>query len=60
MKNWYFDLPEFKAELGFEFRFYGEGRNGEKYLHICTITEVYPGKNSHIPGDTMVKMGIRS
>lgn len=44
MKQWYFDLSEFKAEAGFEFQFYGEGRTGEKYLHRCKITEVIPGK----------------
>ena len=44
MKEWYFDLEEFKAEPGFEFSFYGEGKQGEKYLHLCKITEVIPGK----------------
>ena len=28
MKKWYFDLAEFKAEPGFEFQFYGEGKQG--------------------------------
>lgn len=40
MKQWYFDLTEFKPVVGFQFQFYGEGRKGEKYLHICKITEV--------------------
>lgn len=44
MKKWYFDLAEFTPEVGFEFQFYGEGKNGEKYLHHCRITEVIPGK----------------
>ena len=44
MKKWYFDLAAFKPEVGFEFQFYGEGKNGEKYLHHCRITEVIPGK----------------
>lgn len=44
MKRWYFDLEEFKPETGFEFSFYGEGSKGEKYLHLCRITEVIPGK----------------
>lgn len=43
MKNWYFDLEEFKPEVGFEFRFYG-GKDGREYLHICEITEVVPEK----------------
>lgn len=44
MKQWYFDLAEFKPEPGFEFQFYGEGRKGEKYLHLCKISEVVPLK----------------
>lgn len=43
MKEWYFDLKEFKPEVGFEFRFYG-GSEEKQYLHICKITEVEPGK----------------
>lgn len=43
MKLWYFDLAEFKPEMGFEFRFLG-GTNEKKYLHICKITEVVAGK----------------
>jgi len=44
MKQWYFDLSGFKAEPGFEFTFNGEGRKGEKYVHLCKITEVIEGK----------------
>jgi uncharacterized protein YndB with AHSA1/START domain len=44
MKKWYFDLKEFKPELGFEFQFSGEGKEGEQYLHLCKITEVIPLK----------------
>lgn len=43
MKQWYFDLTEFKPEVGFEFRFTG-GKDGREYLHLCKITEVMPGK----------------
>jgi uncharacterized protein YndB with AHSA1/START domain len=43
MKQWYFDLEEFKPEVGFEFRFYG-GSEEKQYLHICKITEVIPDK----------------
>ena len=39
MKQWYFDLAEFKPEVGFEFRFYGSTPE-KQYLHICVITEV--------------------
>ena len=44
MKQWYFDLSEFKAVPGFEFRFTGEGHKGEKYLHLCKITDVIANK----------------
>lgn len=43
MKQWYFDLKEFRPEVGFEFRFYG-GTEERKYLHICKILEVVPGR----------------
>lgn len=43
MKQWYFDLAEFKPEIGFEFQFTG-GPPEKQYLHLCTVTEVIPGK----------------
>lgn len=39
MKLWYFDLAEFKPEVGFEFRFYGGPEDGIQYLHVCQVTE---------------------
>lgn len=39
MKKWYFDLAEFKPEVGFEFQFYG-GTKEKQWLHLCKITEV--------------------
>jgi uncharacterized protein YndB with AHSA1/START domain len=44
MKIWYFDLPEFKAEIGFKFQFLGGDTNGKQYLHLCEITEAIPEK----------------
>jgi uncharacterized protein YndB with AHSA1/START domain len=44
MKQWYFDIAAFKPEAGFEFQFYGEGKHGEKFLHLCKIIEAIPGK----------------
>ena len=44
MKEWYFDIAEFKPEAGFEFEFTAEGHNGDKYVHHCRITDVIPGK----------------
>lgn len=44
MKTWYFDLAEFKAEVGFQFQFIGGADEGVQYLHLCEITEVVPEK----------------
>ena len=43
MQHWYFDLPEFRPEVGFEFRFTG-GTPEHQYLHLCKIEEVIPLK----------------
>lgn len=43
MKQWYFDLKEFKPEVGFEFEFEG-GTEEKSYTHLCKITEVIVGK----------------
>jgi uncharacterized protein YndB with AHSA1/START domain len=44
MKQWYFDLEEFKPEIGFEFQFEG-GDDKQTFLHLCKVTDVIPGKN---------------
>lgn len=44
MKQWYFDLAEFRPEVGFEFSFTGQGKKGVQYLHHCKVTEVVVGK----------------
>jgi uncharacterized protein YndB with AHSA1/START domain len=43
MKQWYFDLPEFKAEVGNEFTFEG-GTKTTTYLHLCKVMEVVKEK----------------
>ncbi len=43
MKEWYFNLAEFKPEVGFEFEFTG-GSEEKTYLHKCRITTVIPNK----------------
>ena len=43
MRRWYFDLKEFKPEVGFEFEFIVE-HEGMKYHHLCKVTEVIPKK----------------
>ena len=43
LRQWYFDLSDFKPELGFEFRF--EGKNeGRVFVHLCKVTAIVPGK----------------
>lgn len=44
MKLWYFDLVEFKAEVGFKFEFTGGPSPEKQYVHRCEITEVIPEK----------------
>ena len=43
MREWYFDLKEFKPEIGFEFGFVAE-HEGNTYDHRCRITEIIPQK----------------
>lgn len=43
MKHWYFELEDFKPEVGFEFQFYG-GTEEKRYLHLCKVKEVITGK----------------
>jgi len=44
MKQWYFDIADFKPELGAEFSFTGNGTEGQCYIHLCKITKIEPGK----------------
>jgi len=44
MKLWYFDIADFKPELGAEFSFPGNGNEGQCYTHLCKITKIEPGK----------------
>ena len=39
IKQWSFDLKEFRAEAGFEFQFSAE-KDGVSYIHRCKVTEV--------------------
>jgi uncharacterized protein YndB with AHSA1/START domain len=43
MKQWYFELEEFKAKAGFEFKFTVE-HEGFTYVHHCRVTEAIPNK----------------
>ena len=60
MREWYFDLKEFKPEIGFEFEFVVE-HQGSVYHHICKVTEVIPQtkiaytwRYKGKPGDSLV------
>src|SRR5215203_4587790 len=44
MRKWYFDLPGFVPEKGFEFNFSGGPSSEKQYLHLCKITDVLPEK----------------
>lgn len=60
MRQWYFDLKEFKPEIGFGFEFVVE-HEGNTYHHLCKVTEVIPEKKIAYtwrykgePGDSLV------
>lgn len=60
MRQWYFDLKEFKPEVGFEFEFVVE-HEGVSYHHLCRVTEVIPQQRIACswrykgePGDSLV------
>jgi len=44
MKKWYFDIPEFRPEVGVEFQFDAGDQNDKIYRHLCRITEVVERK----------------
>jgi uncharacterized protein YndB with AHSA1/START domain len=44
MKNWYFDIPEFKPEVGCNFQFGGGPSEDNQYLHLCEVAEVIPNQ----------------
>jgi uncharacterized protein YndB with AHSA1/START domain len=43
MKEWYFDIPDFKPEVGCEFNFTAGGPD-MLYVHLCKVLEVIPDK----------------
>jgi uncharacterized protein YndB with AHSA1/START domain len=60
MRQWYFDLKEFKPQVGFEFEFVVE-HEGNRYHHLCRVTDVVPQKKIAYswrykgePGDSLV------
>ena len=64
MREWYFDLKEFKPQVGFEFEFVVE-HEGNSYHHLCKVTEVVPEKKIAYtwrykgePGDSLVTIEL--
>lgn len=64
LKQWCFDMNEFKPEVGFDFHFYGE-KDGQKFLHLCKVIEAEPEKKMKwlwsyegVPGDTYVSFEL--
>ena len=64
MRQWYFELKEFKPEVGFAFEFVVE-HEGNSYHHLCKITEVIPEKKIAYtwrykgePGDSLVTFDL--
>ena len=64
MREWYFDLKEFKPEVGFQFEFVVE-HEGTKYHHLCRVTEViaqkkiaYTWRYKGEPGDSLVTIEL--
>lgn len=43
MQSWYFDIPNFEAEVGKQFDFYEPGEE-KKYLHRIEILEIIPNE----------------
>jgi uncharacterized protein YndB with AHSA1/START domain len=65
MKEWYFDLPGFKAEVGYEFQFEAGEPAVKLYLHLCKVTEVivhqklsYTWRYDGYEGDSLVSFEL--
>ena len=61
MKKWYFNLEDFKPEVGFKFNFLGGPEDGIQYLHLCEVLEVIVGQKiayswryDNYPGNSIV------
>ncbi|MDB5158670.1 MAG: ATPase, partial [Mucilaginibacter sp.] len=64
IKEWYFQLDDFKAEVGFTFRFSGSDK-GVTFWHECIVQEVVPFKKLsytwryvEYPGDSLVSIEL--
>jgi uncharacterized protein YndB with AHSA1/START domain len=64
MSKWFFELHEFKAELGYEFQLIGE-KDGKKYPTSCKIIEVvererllFTWRYDDFPGEQLVSFEL--
>ena len=64
MHDWYFDIPDFRAEPGFEFEFTA-GSEEKQYRHVCKVTEADPNRTlayswryADYPGDSEVRFEL--
>lgn len=67
MKQWYFDIPGFVPEIGFEFQFVAGPNENRQYKHLCKITDVvedeklaYNWRYEGFEGDTQVTFELFS
>lgn len=44
MNQWYFKVPEFRAQPGFTFKYFGGEPGGRQYPISCKLVEVVPGR----------------
>ncbi|HEY2347715.1 MAG TPA: SRPBCC domain-containing protein [Puia sp.] len=63
LKKWYFQMPDFKPMVGFEFSFSGGAKS--EYKHLCRVTEVVPKKRlayswryEDYPGNSIVSFEL--
>jgi uncharacterized protein YndB with AHSA1/START domain len=64
VRQWYFDIPGFKAEVGHKFSFSG-GDETKQYMHHCEILEVIPERKlsytwayEDFPGSSVVSFEL--
>jgi len=61
MKQWYFDIENFKPKVGVKFDFMGGPDGGPQYLHLCEVTEVteneklaHTWRYDNYPGNSLI------
>ena len=64
MKQWFFDVDDFKPEVGFKFHFHGENE-GRHFFHICVVKEAttntklsFSWKYKNYPGESFVAIQL--